>query len=91
VVLQLFPDKKITSITVSEPKEGSKKDSKAIEASRILIMDLDKMEILEKLQEFRSAKENIQRLCIDEKECRFFCIKTKQAKEDLIMKADENV
>lgn len=92
VVQHLFPDKKITNITIIDPMEGAhKKDTKAMEASRILIMDLEKSEILTKLEEFRNARQTIQRLCIDEKDCRLFRIRTKQAKEDLITKADENI
>ncbi|EAS04067.1 axonemal dynein heavy chain (macronuclear) [Tetrahymena thermophila SB210] len=86
IVSHLFPDKKATLV---DPKEGKVQGKH--EGPKIHIMDLERIEILNKLREFKEAKENIQRLCIDEKDCRLFRIRTKQAKDDLIQRADENI
>lgn len=56
VVSHLFPEKKAIPL----PENKDKKDVKAGEAAaRIHIMDLEKQEILNKLLEFKNAKESI--------------------------------
>lgn len=52
----MFPEKKAIPL----PENKDKKDVKANEAAaRIHIMDLEKQEILNKLLEFKNAKESI--------------------------------
>lgn len=56
---------------------------------KILVDNLERESIRKSLQTFVQAKEEIARLCINEKNCYFFQVRTQSAKEVLINKAQE--
>lgn len=56
---------------------------------KILVDNLDKENIRKSLQTFVQAKDEIARLCINEKNCYFFQVKTQSCKETLVAKANE--
>ena len=56
---------------------------------KILVDNLDKENIRKSLQTFVQAKDEIARLCINEKNCYFFQVKTQSCKEILVAKANE--
>ena len=70
------------------PKEILKQffgDSK----EKILVDNLDRETIRKSLQTYVQAKQEISTLCINEKNCFFFQVRTQQCKETLITKANE--
>lgn len=70
------------------PKEVLKQffgDSK----EKILVDNLDRETIRKSLQAFVQAKDEISTLCINEKNCYFFQVRTQNCKETLITKANE--
>jgi len=56
---------------------------------KILVDNLDKESIRKSLQTFVQAKDEISRLCINEKNCYFFQVHTQNCKETLIAKSNE--
>jgi dynein heavy chain len=55
----------------------------------ISIINLDKEAVERGLKEYSQAKLEVQRLCINEKNCRFFQVRTQACKEGLVNRANE--
>lgn len=53
------------------------------------IMEIDKELVESGLRDYENAKSEVAKLCIDEKQCKFFLVKTPVAKEFLVNKAKE--
>ncbi len=53
------------------------------------ILAVDAEEVSARLAEYAKAREEVLRLCIDEKHGRLFAVKTRQAKETLAARANE--
>lgn len=51
---------------------------------------MDKNEIEKKLADYTYARQNVERACLDIKNCVFFQVRTKNAKEILTKRAEES-
>ncbi|KAL4494234.1 hypothetical protein ABPG73_018753, partial [Tetrahymena malaccensis] len=79
---QFLMEKSISSVTKLLFGEAKEKP---------LIQDINPQDVDLKIQEYFIAKKEIEKQCIDQKNCHFFQVRTKQAKNDLVHKADEFV
>lgn len=69
-----------------ETKEHKEKDKEKVS---IHVMNLDKDEIKNKLEEYSQAKYNIERLATDEVNCGLFQVRTRAAKDILVNQINE--
>lgn len=56
-----------------------------------LVKDIDPTLVDAKIEDYFVAKRDIEKQCIDSMNCHFFSVQTKQAKMDLVSRADEYV
>ena len=54
-----------------------------------MIINLDEYDVREKLAAYKKAKNEIQRTCLDVKDCIIFQVRTISAKKNLIDRSDE--